>query len=183
MDDLAIRRAAAADAAAIATVHVAAWHETYRGLFPESLLTALSVQDRTERWHRILTQPDPLMESATFVAAPGGRAVVGFGSCGRQRASELLAAGLDGEISTLYVLAAHHRQGLGRRLMAEMARDLKARGLRGAGLWVLRDNLGARRFYDALGGEVVGQRIDSRAPGEELDEVAYGWRDLAALAG
>lgn len=33
-----------------------------------------------------------------------------------------------------------------------MACDLAARGLRGAGLRVLRDNLGARWFYEALGG-------------------------------
>lgn len=182
MDGAAIRRARASDAPAIATVHVAAWHETYRGQIPESMLRALSVHDRTERWRRILTMPDPAMETAAFVALCDGRTVVGFGSCGRQRTPAHLADGLEGEISALYVLQAHHRRGLGRQLMAEMARDLTARGLRGAGLWVLRDNLPARRFYETLGARVVGQRIESRAPGHDLHEVAYGWHDLRILA-
>jgi ribosomal protein S18 acetylase RimI-like enzyme len=192
MEEIAIRRAQAGDAAAIAVVHVAAWRETYAGLVPERMLSSLSVEERTRRWHRILTMPDPAMASAVFVAVGAARSVVGFGSCGRQRLADLVAAGFAGEFSALYVLAAHQRRGLGRRLMALMAEDLMAREVRGAALWVLRDNQPARRFYEALGAKVVGRRIETvgehvrgerRAQGDdELHEVAYGWPDLAVLA-
>jgi ribosomal protein S18 acetylase RimI-like enzyme len=192
MDETAIRRARAGDAAAIAVVHVAAWRETYAGLVPDGMLSALSVEERTGRWHRILTAPDPWMESAAFVAVGAAQDVLGFGSCGRQPLADLVADGFAGEFSALYVLAAHQRRGLGRRLMALMAQDLVERGLRGAALWVLRENLPARRFYEALGARVVGQRIetvgehvrgDRRVHGDdELHEVAYGWPDLAVLA-
>ena len=37
--------------------------------------------------------------------------------------------------------------------MTLMAQDLLAREMRGAALWVLRDNEPARRFYEALGAE------------------------------
>jgi ribosomal protein S18 acetylase RimI-like enzyme len=192
MEETAIRRARAGDAAAIATVHVAAWRETYTGLVPERMLSSLSVEERTRRWHRILTAPDPSMESAVFVAS-SDQAVVGFGSCGRQPLADLVADGFAGEFSALYVLAAHQRLGLGRRLMALMAQDLLAREVRGAALWVLRENLPARRFYEALGAKVVGQRIetvDQHLTGEraraqddaKLHEVAYGWPDLFVLA-
>jgi ribosomal protein S18 acetylase RimI-like enzyme len=192
MDEIGIRRAQAGDAAAIAVVHVAAWRETYAGLVPERMLSALSVEERTSRWHRILTAPDRSRESAAFVAVDAAQDVVGFGSCGRQPLADLVAGGFAGEFSALYVLAAHQRRGLGRRLMALMAEDLMAREVHGAALWVLRDNEPARRFYEALGAKVVGRRIETvgehvrgerRVQGDdELHEVAYGWPDLAVLA-
>jgi ribosomal protein S18 acetylase RimI-like enzyme len=191
VDEIAIRRAQAGDAAAIAVVHVAAWRETYAGLVPERMLSALSVQERTRRWHRILTMPEPARASAVFVAVSAAPDVVGFGSCGRQPLADLVAGGFAGEFSALYVLAAHQRRGLGRRLLALMAEDLMAREVRGAALWVLRDNEPARRFYEALGAKVVGRRIETvgehvrgerRVQGDdELHEVAYGWPDLAVL--
>jgi hypothetical protein len=49
-------------------------------------------------------------------------------------------------------------------------------------LWVLRDNLPARRFYEELGGTLIGERTDRREMAE-LPEVAYGWRDIRRLAG
>ena len=102
-----------------------------------------------------------------------------------------MADGFAGEFSALYLLAAQQRRGVGRRLMATMARDLLARGMQAACLWVLRDNEPARRFYEALGAEIVGQRVETvdehltgqrrRAP-DFLHEVAYGWPDLTLLA-
>jgi ribosomal protein S18 acetylase RimI-like enzyme len=192
MDKAAIRRACASDAAAIAAVHVAAWREAYEGLLPERVLGALSVEDRSRRWRRIMAEPDPAMESAVFVAVVSAQ-VAGFGSCGRQRDAALAAAGFEGEFSALYLLAAHHGQGLGRLLMGAMARDLAARGLCGAALWVLRENLRARRFYEALAGQVITERAETlgaHLPGERVEadgstplrEVAYGWPDLRVLA-
>jgi ribosomal protein S18 acetylase RimI-like enzyme len=191
MDEIAIRRAQAGDAAAIAVVHVAAWRETYAGLVPERMLRAFSVAERTRRSHRILTAPDPVRESAVFVAVRPDGAIAGFGSCGRQPAAALAADGFAGEFSALYLLATQQRQGVGRRLMAIMAQDLLARGMRGAALWVLCDNTPARRFYEALGAQVVGRRVetvDEHLTGKRgraqdtLHEVAYGWPDLALLA-
>jgi ribosomal protein S18 acetylase RimI-like enzyme len=191
VDEVAIRRAQVGDAAAIAAVHVAAWRETYAGLAPARMLSAFSVAERARRWHRILTAPDPSLESAVFVAVARGREVIGFGSCGRQPAPDLVASGFAGEFSALYLLTAHQRQGIGRRLMGLMAQDLLAREMRGAALWVLRDNEPARRFYETLGAKLVGQRIetvDGFISGERtgaqdvLHEVAYGWPDLSPLA-
>ena len=47
-------------------------------------------------------------------------------------------------------------------------------------LWVLRDNLRARRFYEHYGGKVITEREDNR-DGTVLIELAYGWPDLEEL--
>jgi len=191
MDEVTIRRAEAGDAAAIAAAHVAAWHQAYAGLVPARMLNAFSVAGRTGRWQRILTAPDPSRASSVFVAVARDGGTIGFGSCGRQPAPDLVAAGFAGEFSALYLLAAHQRRGVGRRLMRLMAQDLLAREMRGAALWVLRDNEPARRVYEGLGAGVAGQRVETvdefisgeRSPTQDvLHEVAYGWPDLSVLA-
>jgi len=48
-------------------------------------------------------------------------------------------------------------------------------------LWVFEANAGARRFYDALGGEVVGQRKKELLKGVEVASLLYVWRDLQGL--
>ena len=83
-----------------------------------------------------------------------------------------------GEVYTLYVEPDFQNQGLGRRLLDAMFRQLKAQGFDTAALWMLADNP-TRFFYEGLGGAMVGERRDNFA-GQEVDEVAYAWRDLDA---
>jgi hypothetical protein len=45
-------------------------------------------------------------------------------------------------------------------------------------IWVLKANVTARRFNEALGGKLVLEKqIEDR--GAVLDQVAYGWRDVS----
>ena len=175
-----IRAATPSDAASIAAVHITSWRETYAGLMPDAMLNALSVSDRTERWIRILGEDINPADPSVFVAEQEGD-VVGFVSGGEQRDQALRAQGATGEITAIYVLRRVQRQRLGSRLMGAAARAFCDRGHQAASLWVLRDNLPARRFYERLGGEVVGEKEDHSEAGT-LVELAYFWRDLCNLA-
>jgi FR47-like protein len=46
-------------------------------------------------------------------------------------------------------------------------------------IWVLAENP-SRRFYEALGGHQVREKVGTTA-GVQLMEVAYGWRDARTL--
>lgn len=175
-----IRDAAPDDASAMGYLHVASWREAYAGLLPDAMLADLSVAARVEMWRMILGAPAAHGVVSVLIAEDAG-ALVGLASCGRQRDSSLKEFGFDGEISAVYLLQSHQRAGLGRRLMARMGMALAAQGLSAASVWVLRENIRARAFYERLGGQIVGERTDSR--GEvALAEVAYGWRDLSVLS-
>lgn len=176
-----IRPAAAADAMALGRLHVAAWRETYRGLLPDAMLAGLSAEARGAAWEEVLRDPAAYQDARIHLAEEDGD-MIGFAACGAQSDAGLAAAGFDGEIGAIYLLRTAQRRGIGRLLMQTAAADLKGRGFRAASLWVLRDNMPARRFYERLGGELVGEKRDMRPEGE-LVEVAYGWRDLAQLAG
>lgn len=178
--DLAtIRKASPADAAEIARVHIASWHETYAVILPAAMLASLSVDRRTAIWDRIMREPETSDSTVVYVAELD-RKIVGFGSCGSQRAATLKEKGYDGEIGAIYVLKAFQRSSFGKRLLFEMAANLLERGFRAVSLWVLRDNATARRFYERYGAQVVAEREDVRKD-TVLVEVAYGWADLAEL--
>ena len=175
-----VRRARPEDAPAIAAIHVEAWHETYTGLLPPEMISALTVEVRQAWWAQLLSRPPETRGGAAYLAAFDG-APVGFGTCNAQRAEVLAEAGFDGEISSLYVLRAAQGRGVARALMARMATRLQRAEYRAAGLWVLRENVVARRFFARCGGTLLDGQTGIRVQGR-FTEVAYGWRDLATLA-
>lgn len=174
-----IRRATVDDARALAEVHVASWRETYSGLMPDSLMRRLSVDDRAVRWARMLDRAQDNGGAFAFIAEQGGEPV-GFASGSEQRDEALLAQGLTGELTAIYILRKAQRQGLGARLVSAVAQHLHDQGYSGASLWVLRNNEPARRFYERCSGQLVGEKEEQR-DGFVIAEVAYGWRDLRDL--
>ncbi|CAN5345369.1 GNAT family N-acetyltransferase [soil metagenome] len=181
MNGIRLRAAILNDAAALGAMHVASWRETYRGILPDEMLADLSVDSRTAMWTTILGNRDAFGDTAVLVAQDSDD-IVGFGSCGRQRDVGLADAGFGGEIGAIYVQRSHQHRGIGRAIMSAMAQALSALGQDAASLWVLRENFPARAFYEGLGGEIVGEKSDE-LPNVTLVELAYGWRDLAALVG
>ncbi|MBC8022464.1 MAG: GNAT family N-acetyltransferase, partial [Burkholderiales bacterium] len=111
-----------------------------------------------------------------WIAERPGQGVVGFASCGDARVP---IEGLDAEIYALYVLQAHQQRGIGRSLVRACARHFVRHALFGFHLWVLKANR-ARLFYEALGGEVIGERSE-RLGRHEFAEICYGWHDLTNL--
>jgi ribosomal protein S18 acetylase RimI-like enzyme len=157
-----IREATLNDAPAIASVHVATWQHAYRGIIPDEVLDGLSVADRTQRWLTIMSDIDS--STATFVESDGS-AVRGFVSVGpnRDEDDELNDAW---EIYALYVDVTLHRSGIGQALL-RAAVDVVPSGVRLVTLWVLADNVGARRFYETQGFVEDGATL-SRLFGDKL---------------
>ena len=164
-----IRPALPVDAAEIARVHVDSWRTSYRGLLADDFLESLSEAGYTERWRRVIGDGT----SRVFVVEePEG--IVGFASGGRERAGE---SGFEGELYAIYIVAGSQRLGHGRELVRAMEAALRDMGLSDMIVWVLRDNVPAREFYERLGGSYVrSQPITIGAT--TLEEMSYGWRSL-----
>src|SRR5216684_1937696 len=126
-----VRPAVLEDAEAIARVHVASWRTTYRGLLPADFLASLGEEPYTDRWRRVIGG----RSSRVFVVEANGE-IVGFASCGRERAGEI---GFAGELYAIYVLDSAQRHGHGRELVRAVAGALRAMRLKDMIVWVLRD--------------------------------------------
>ena len=158
-----IRRATAADAAAIAEVHVRTWQAAYAHVFGAERLGRITAERRLPMWHEILVSP----EVAAFVAEEEAR-VVGFCTVGRSREADA-----DGELQAIYVLPDVWGTGAGPALMRAGLDELRAAGRRDAILWVLEDNPRARRFYEREGWALDGERREGEYVGVRTVEVRY----------
>jgi GNAT superfamily N-acetyltransferase len=162
------------DAETIAGLHVTCWREAYAGIVPISMLDNVDMADRIARWQRYIENEKSIIRLASRDAEP-----VGFIHAGKL--DEPLADGADGHVFALYILARHHRQGIGRRLMGMAARAWLDRGGRVMSVGVLTANHGARTFYEALGARFV--RPDTyQWHGHALDESIYIFENLGQLA-
>jgi ribosomal protein S18 acetylase RimI-like enzyme len=172
---MAIRRATAADAEAIAAIHVAAYDETYRGLAPPEVFEGLNLERRTAQWRRFFAEPRP--DAAAFLIEQDGEAA-GFGSNGIDR-SGLAPIGW---IKAVYLLKRAQGRGLGLAMMATLAEDLMSKGVSEIRLDVAVGNDHAEAFYQRLGGALLSSQVDP-GPIWKSPTRTYGWTDAAALAG
>lgn len=170
-----VREATPTDVAAIAKVHVDSWRTTYAGIVPDKYLSDLSYKDHEGFWEAILS-PKYAETNYVYVAEDDEGNVVGFSSGGPERDG---GAEYDGELYTVYLLAEHQRNGLGRRLTLAVADRLRREGFASMLLWVLKDNP-ACQFYEKLGGKPVKEE-DANLGGTDLAGVAYAWSDINAL--
>lgn len=171
-----IRVAEERDVAALAQVVVTAYRSAHRDhLPPDYLLSSLSYEESAANWARTLREihRDAAARERVFVAADDEGRVVGAVMGGPERSSTVGV----GELSLLYILPSYQRHGTGRLLTAAVAHWLIGQGLRRMRVRVLRENMPARRFYAALGGEEIGEETHDDA-GVTLHQVVYEWTDL-----
>lgn len=169
-----IRVATRADASRIAELHAASWRVAYRGILSDSYLTGGVVADRAAVWSGRLATPKPRQH---LVLAEIGDTLAGF-ACAFGESDLQWGTLLD----NLHVDPTLKHQGIGRRLMAEVAMWCSAE-LPGQGmyLWVLEPNLPARRFYERLGGVNTGRDVWNAPDGQSIPELRYSWEDLDLL--
>lgn len=168
--ELVVRRAALADARAIASIHVRGWQVAYAGLINDTYLNNLNVEEREATWAvglRAGVMPDG---GSIFVAERAGR-VVGWLTCGPSR--DAGAAMTTGELHGIYVDPHAWASGIGSALMAECLTILRDAGFIQATLWVLAENIAARRWYEHRGWAADETTATFEIAGEPLVEVRY----------
>lgn len=141
-----IRRAAPADAPAIADVHVRSWKATFPGLLPQDYLDGLRPADRLPQWQAALSS---VSWPVVLVAEEDG-AVRGFAAVSPSRDPDADPARV-GELCTIYLAPEAVGEGRGGRLLEAALSELESAGFESASLWVLHSNDGARRFYERHG--------------------------------
>lgn len=165
-----IRPARDADRPLIAALHTANWRLGYRGLLPNAFLDHEIEAIMTKRWAEQPVGPRDLL----LVAEGEGGMLAGFVSVWDEGTPIAF-------IDNLHVAASGRSQGLGRRLLGEVAERLQALGMTGAYLYVLIGNERARALYRTLGG-IAGEPFDDdlygcSVPGQRID-----WPDVRLLA-
>ncbi len=160
-----VREARVSDAAAIARVHVVSWQSAYRGIVPQGLLDGLSIAKRTEEWIPRLGTPD----GSNWVLEVEG-IVQGWASIGPSRDSDLRDAI---ELYGLYLTPGCWSKRLGHLLYTKAEGAMSLSRAEEVYLWVLEDNLRARRFYERVGYSPDGSTKNALGEGLVLPELRY----------
>lgn len=176
-DRVRVREARRADAAAIARLHLDNWRIAYRGIVPDDLLDAITEESRRRHWDAVLAEPDGT--EFVYVAEDEGGRLIGIASGGPELSGD---ASYQGELYVLHVRPDAQGQGVGRALMRAVAERLADDGITTLLVWMLRENMPARRFYAAMGGQFVREQ-PAMFEGIMLMDAGYGWLDTAPLRG
>ena len=174
------RIACPSDAPAVAALHTDSWRRHYRGIYSNDYLDGDLAADRLQVWSDRLADRDRLRHT---ILAEDGQELVGFAHT-VFGADPTWGALLD----NLHVVAGRQRNGVGSRLLALSAQAVSARPDRtGLYLWVNQQNPDAQAFYEAHGGQEVGNR-PSTAPGGVPGRLhgspialRYAWPDSSVL--
>lgn len=161
---LHLRPAVLDDCDGIAEVHVRSWQAAYRGLMPQEVLDALSVEDRADGWRSILS--DPARTARTLVVERDG-IVLGWAGFGDAREDDAPGTA---ELWGLYALPEVWSSGVGHLLISAVEQDFTHAGHDTAYLWVLEGNDRAARFYERHGWAADGGVKVEERPGLVLHE-------------
>jgi PhnB protein len=146
-----IRFAGVEDARAVAEVLAHTWGEAYGGLLaPEVLARQTDVEVRLEKVAAHIGEPDHVtlvMERAGIV-------------CGMAGLHPCADDGRAIEVEALYVRASEWGKGAGRHLMEHALAAARERGYEKARLWVLKENVRARVFYERCGFSLTGEEAE-----------------------
>ena len=128
-------------------------------------------------WQSTLTEPEHA-ECVYVAECQSSGEVIGLGYGHISDRKLLLNAG---EVGALYVREAFQGQGIGRGLVAAIATYLATQGCSALIICVLTVNTAARRFYEAIGGRIIGE-AEFDEEGWLLPETIYGWDNIKTVS-
>jgi len=167
-----LREAALTDFEDIALLHTKSWRTAYKGLLSDGYLENNLVDERKKYWKEKLTS---LSAKEFVIVAEDESGIVGFAAV-MDKPEKTYDALLD----NLHVQPDLKGQGLGGKLMKEVAQRLLNSGRKSFYLWVLKGNTPAELFYKAKGARVE-DKGTGMFGGQEIEETRFVWDDLNVL--
>jgi len=139
-----IRLAIIEDACTISAIHVKTWQQTYHDSIPIEILSKISIKERAKKWAELIAN-----NTRIFVIEYADK-IIGFGSVCSSRDPDADPI-YCGEVSSLYIDPNFWGGGLGKKLLIYLINQLEILGFTEVTLWVLKDNINAQKFYEAMG--------------------------------
>ncbi|MBR5670211.1 GNAT family N-acetyltransferase [Candidatus Saccharibacteria bacterium] len=161
-----IRAAEEKDIPAITDIQIGGWLAAYKGIISDEDLAKMA----GSREARIARHTDQIHKMNYIVAEDGGE-VVGFGRYIFDN-SYSPEYDVDCELMALYVRPDQKRRGIGSTLMNYIKDEFRRQGKKRMILWCLKENMPSRRFYEAMGGHVVGEK-EFDFDGHKYPEVGF----------
>jgi ribosomal protein S18 acetylase RimI-like enzyme len=168
-----IRKATRADSPALARIQVDSYRSAYAGLFPPAYLDRFSYEEQTRDWQDLLATGS---NGALFVAESRHGEIVGY-ALGKAETDP--PAEYNSALTAIHVRRSLQRQGIGRRLLSAVVKELQRQGCTSLWLSTLAGNP-VQAWYEQLGGVPIGE-IRYTVDDVQIVEIKYGWSDINVL--
>ncbi len=169
------RAAVKNDYKAIAMLHAKSWQQNYRGVFSDHFLDNEVLNERCKVWKERLQNP----KGNQFIQVVEiENSIVAFVCV--HRGADIVFGTL---IDNLHVDSRFIGQGIGEKLMLNVARAMQEKGGASMYLWVLTSNAKAIRFYERMGGSAKETINDLDIGDREITKTRYYWPNLNSMPG
>ncbi len=149
------------DRLAISRIYEESWKFAYKDIIPESYLESIP----TGCW-----APNIEKEGMNTLVLIKDGMFIGTSSYCKSRFSDFSDLG---EIVSIYFLPQYIGKGYGKLLLDAVIEELGQLGFHEIFLWVLEDNLRARKFYEKAGFTSSGNYLNDNIGGKDLREMQY----------
>ena len=149
------------DLYAISDIYEQSWKYAYKGMIPQSYLDSIP----RGRWVNGIGKAG----NTDLVMEENGRLIGTARIC----ASRWEKYKDWGEVVSIYLLPDHIGKGCGRQLFERCTDELRRMGYNRIMLWVLEENVRARRFYERNGFRANGDFLDDNIGGKDMREIMY----------
>lgn len=145
----------------ISNIYESSWKYAYKDIIPQNCLNSIP----KGRWIKSITKEG--MNNLVLIEKGIPIGTASFCKSRWERYNSY------GEIVSIYFLPDYMGKGYGNHLLEKCIEELKSFGYDKLLLWVLEDNLRARRFYEKNGFVCSDEYINDNIGGKGLREVMY----------
>ncbi|MBE6990201.1 MAG: GNAT family N-acetyltransferase [Ruminococcaceae bacterium] len=160
--EAAIRRVRQGDENALAYIQTQSWKAAFVGILDvETLADCTDIDRATNMYKRLLEEN---IGNGYMLSVEGEPHCIAFWDAARDEEFADKA-----ELICIHSLPVNWHKGYGSQMMDRVLKDIKKAGYSEVVLWVFRDNLRARAFYEAIGFTLTG----ISKPAFDTEEVLY----------
>lgn len=169
MKDIIIKSMEEQDIKDVAVILTDSWKIAYKDIIDKDYLENLKVEERIEKVKKEY-------KDGSYIVAKDidTNQVIGLSRFGDRIDDLDRFTDYDGEIYGLYVKPGLLRNGVGSRLLKYAKQELKNKGKSKMILWCLKKNSPSRKFYESMGGTLLGEKTRNIG-GKEYSLVGYGY--------
>lgn len=163
MKNIIIRKMKIEDAETVTDVLINSWKTAYRGIISDEYLNNMDKDTLLERRRK---------QYRDYIVAVSDSQIVGYCWYVNNNSFTNDLSEIDSEVVALYVKPELIRHGLGRKMLLYAIDDLKKQDRKNMVIWCLKDNIPARKFYENMGGIIMGEH-KTHIGNQDYDEVGF----------
>jgi L-amino acid N-acyltransferase YncA len=161
---LSIKKASSSDAYDIALINAVSWQKAYRGIVPDPIIDNISVEQWASGWR------NQLDNNENVLLIHKTNQIIGFAHLCKHNLLNSFRA----ELNSIYLHPTVWGNGYGKKLYFASLIELQRLGYKVIFVWVLAQNIRARKFYEAMGLQETGSsRHCNLFPRLQLNELQY----------